>query len=71
VPNHAHTLQVYSDGPFRHLQSASRRKEILLAQLRDGHSLLLGETRKRVQGTDSMCPCCGEEEEDLEHILRA
>jgi hypothetical protein len=30
-PNHAHTLQVYSDGPFRHLQGVSRRKEVLLA----------------------------------------
>jgi hypothetical protein len=26
---------------------------------------------KRVQGANSTCPCCGEEEEDLEHILRA
>jgi hypothetical protein len=32
--------------------------------------LLLGETRKRVQGTDSTCPCCGQEDEDLEHALR-
>jgi hypothetical protein len=43
----------------------------LLAQLRGGCSLLLGETRKRVQGADSMCPRCREEEEDLEHVLRA
>jgi hypothetical protein len=43
----------------------------LLAQLMGGRSLLLGETRKRVQGADSTCPCCGEEEEDLEHVLRA
>jgi hypothetical protein len=61
LPNHAHTLQVYVDGPFRHLQGASRREEVLLAQFRGGRSLLLG---------DSMCPCCGKEEEDLEHILR-
>jgi hypothetical protein len=70
-PSHACTLQVYGDGPFRRLQGASRRKEILFAQLRSGRSLLLGGTRKRVQGTDSTCPRCGEEEEDLEHILRA
>jgi hypothetical protein len=63
--------QVYSDGPFKHLQGASRREEVLLAQLRGGRSLLLGENRKRVQGMDSMCPRCGKEEEDLEHILRA
>jgi hypothetical protein len=44
--------------------------EVLLAQLRGGRSLLLGETRKRVQGADSTCPHCGEEE-DLEHVLRA
>jgi hypothetical protein len=69
-PNHAHTLRVYGDGPLRHLQGASRREEVLLAQLRGGYSLLLGETRKRVQGTHSMCPRCGEEE-DLEHILWA
>jgi hypothetical protein len=39
----------------------------LLAQLRGGRSLVLGETRKRVQGEDSTCPRCGEE--DLEHVL--
>jgi hypothetical protein len=43
----------------------------LLAQLRGGRSLLLGETRKKVRGADSMCPCCGEEEDDLEHVPRA
>jgi hypothetical protein len=58
-PNHARTLQVYGDGPFRHLQGASRREEVLIAQLRGGRSLLLGETRKRVQGTDTMYPHCG------------
>jgi hypothetical protein len=70
LPNHARTLRVYADGPSRPLQGASRREEVLLAQLRGGRSLLLGETRKRVQRADSMCPRCGEEE-DLEHILRA
>jgi hypothetical protein len=70
-PNHARTLRVYGDGPFRPLQGALRREEVLLAQLRGGRSLLLGETRKRVQGTDSTCPHCGEDEEDLEHVLRA
>jgi hypothetical protein len=69
-PNHAHTLRVYGDGPFRPLQGASRREKVWLAQLRGGRSLLLGETRKKVQGSDSMCPHCGEEE-DLEHVLRA
>jgi hypothetical protein len=69
-PNHAHTLRVYGDGPFRPLQGASRREEVLLARLRGGHSLLLGETRKRIQGADSTCPRCGDEE-DLEHVLRA
>jgi hypothetical protein len=42
----------------------------LLAQLRGGRSLFLGETRKRVQGADSMCPRC-REKDDLEHVLRA
>jgi hypothetical protein len=42
----------------------------LLAKLRGGRSLLLGETRKRVQWADSMCSHCGEEREDLEHVLR-
>jgi hypothetical protein len=69
-PNHARTLRVYGEGPFRPLQGASRKEEVLLAQLRGGRSLLLGETRKRVQGADSTCPRCGEEE-DLEHVLRA
>jgi hypothetical protein len=70
-PSHARTLRVYGDGPFRPFQGASRREEVLLAKFRGGRSLLLGETRKMVQGVDSMCPCCGEEEEDLEHVLRA
>jgi hypothetical protein len=60
-PKHAHTLRVYSDGTFSPLYGASRREEVLLAQLRGGRSLLLGETRKRVQGADSTCPHCGEE----------
>jgi hypothetical protein len=34
LPNQACTLQVYGDGPFRHLQGASRREEVLLAKLR-------------------------------------
>jgi len=42
----------------------------LLAQLRTGHSLLLGEYRNRIQGTDYACPRCGEEEETLEHVLQ-
>jgi hypothetical protein len=60
-PKHTCTSQVYSDG-FRRFQGASRREEVLLAQLRGGCYLLLGETRKRVQGTDSTYPGCGEEE---------
>jgi hypothetical protein len=60
---------VYGDGLFRHLQVVSRREEVLLAQLRSGCSLLLGKTQKRVQGADSICPHCGEE--DLEHVLKA
>jgi hypothetical protein len=70
-PNYARTLRVYGEGSLRPLQGASRREEVLLAQLRGGCSLLLGETRRRVQGADSTCPHCGEEEEDLEHVLRA
>jgi ribonuclease HI len=38
-PNHAHTLRVYGDSPFRTLQGTSRREEVLLAQLRSGWSL--------------------------------
>jgi hypothetical protein len=69
-PNHACTLRVYDDGPFRPLQGASRREEVWLTKLKGGRFLLLGETRKRIQGADSKCPRCGEEEEDLEHVLR-
>jgi hypothetical protein len=32
--SHARTLQVYGDGHFRHLQGASKREEVLLAELR-------------------------------------
>jgi hypothetical protein len=60
---------MYGDGPFRRLRGALTRKEVLLAQLRGGRSLLLGETGKRVQGTDSTWPHYGEEE--LEHVLGA
>jgi hypothetical protein len=59
-PIHTHTLRVYGDGPFKPLQGASRRDEVLLAQLRDGCFVLLGETRKRVKKADSTCPCCGD-----------
>jgi ribonuclease HI len=69
-PSHAPTSQVYGDGPFRPLQDASRREKVLLAQFRGVRSLLLGKTQKRVLGTDSTCPRCGEEE-DLEHVRRA
>jgi hypothetical protein len=62
---------VYGDGPFKPLQGASRREEVLLAQARSGRSLLLRETRKRIQEADSTCLHFGEEEEDLEHVLRA
>jgi hypothetical protein len=64
------SAQMYGNGPFRCLQGASRREEVLLAQLRGGCSLLLRETQKKVQKTDSACPHCGEKEEDLEHVLR-
>jgi hypothetical protein len=67
--NHAHTLQVYGNGPFRHLLGASRREEVLLAQFRGGHSLLLEETQKGSKGRT--IPHCGQEEVDLEHVLRA
>jgi hypothetical protein len=31
--DHARTLQVYGDGPFRHLQGASRREEVSVPNL--------------------------------------
>jgi hypothetical protein len=68
-PNHIRTFQVYSDG-FRRFQGASRREEVLLAQLRGGRSLLLGETWKRIQGMDSTWPRSGEDKETLERILQ-
>jgi hypothetical protein len=64
-PSHARTSQMYGDGPFRHLQGASRREEVLLTQLRGGRSLLLGEPGKGSKGGDSTCPRCREEEQDL------
>jgi hypothetical protein len=45
-PSHARTSQVYGNGPFRRLQGASRREEVLLALFRDGYSLLLGKPGK-------------------------
>jgi hypothetical protein len=40
-------LRVYGDGPFRRLQGASRREEVLLAHLRVGCSLLLRENPEK------------------------
>jgi hypothetical protein len=68
-PSHVHISQVYSDGS-KYFQGFSRREEGLLAQLRGGRSLLLRETRKSVQGTDSTCSRCWEEEEDLELVFQ-
>jgi hypothetical protein len=48
-PNHQCTSQVYCDF-FRRLQGVSRREDVMLAQLTCGHSVLLGETQKRVSG---------------------
>jgi hypothetical protein len=61
---------LYSDGSLRRFHGASRREEVFLAQLRGTRYLLLRETQKRVQGTDSTCSHCGEKEEDLGHILQ-
>jgi hypothetical protein len=69
-PSHVRTSQVYIVGSFRRFKGTSRKEEVLLAQLKGGRSLLLGETRKRVQETDSRCPRCGEEEDDLGHVLQ-
>jgi hypothetical protein len=60
--SHACTSRVYGDGPFRLLQGALRREEVLLAQFMGSCSLLLGETQKKVQGMDSICPHCEEED---------
>jgi ribonuclease HI len=70
-PSHARTSQVYGEGPFRRLQCASRREEALFAQLMGGCSLLLGKPGKGSKGQTlrAQCPPCGEEEEDLGHVL--
>jgi hypothetical protein len=47
-PSHVRTSRVYGGSPFRHLQGAFGRDEVLLTQLRGGRSLLLRETRKKV-----------------------
>jgi ribonuclease HI len=49
-PNHAHTLRMYGDGPFRPLQGASRREEVLLAQLRVVAPYYLGKPGKGSKG---------------------
>jgi hypothetical protein len=49
-PNHARTLRVYGDDPFRPLQGASRREEVLLAQLRVVAPYCLGKPGKGSQG---------------------
>jgi hypothetical protein len=41
-PSHVRISREYGDGPFRCLQSTSRKEEVMLAPLRAGHSLLIG-----------------------------
>jgi hypothetical protein len=55
-------------GPFRVLQEG---RKSCLPNLGVVALYYLGKPGKRVQGADSTRPHCGEEEEDLEHVLRA
>ena len=64
------TSQVYR-GPRRHPQGLSRKEEVVLAQLRSGHSLHLATYKNRVSGDDSTCPRCGEGDETLEHLFQS
>jgi hypothetical protein len=48
--NYTRTLQVYGDGPSRHLQGASRREEVLLAQLRVVAPYYSGKPGKEFKG---------------------
>jgi hypothetical protein len=68
-PNHARTLWVYGDGPSGPFRVLQEGRKSCLPNLGVVAPYYLGESRKRVQGADSTCPHCGEE--DLEHILRA
>jgi ribonuclease HI len=51
-------------------RSLSRLEARTLAQLRSGHSTLLAAYRKRIGlQEDDICPACGDEPEDAEHLL--
>jgi hypothetical protein len=43
-PSHVYTLRVYGDGPLRRFRGTSRKEEVLLAQLRDGYTLVIRKT---------------------------
>jgi ribonuclease HI len=70
LPAHPRVRLVYAVTP-RPAGGLSRKAEVAVAQLRSGHSLLLGEYRARVgQGVDATCPRCGEEIETLQHFMQ-
>jgi ribonuclease HI len=65
--------QVYGSPP--RVRGISRREDVMLAQLRCGHSRILAHYRNRVgPGLEAACPRCspggGEEEETLEHFVQ-
>ena len=48
----------------------SRAKQVTLARLRTGESLLMGRFRARLKmDDDSLCRCCRNAEETLKHIF--
>jgi ribonuclease HI len=65
---HERTSQVYSVAPKSFV--CSRREEVVLAQLRSGHSLFLANYRHQVgQASSPDCPRCGLGPETLHHFL--
>jgi len=68
---HSRCKEVYGEGREVEVEKEwSREEAVSMARLRSGHSLELGSYRKRIGlSEEGVCRRCGEEEEDLEHVL--
>ena len=70
-PQHARTREVYGAGLPKSAHLPSRKENVVLAQLRSGHSRVLQAYMHRIGVAPTpMCPRCYEAEEDLKHFMQ-
>ena len=73
VWKHPRCAKVYGPGAvnIKLEDSWTREQMVSLARLRSGHTNELAAYRKRINAEeDALCPRCGEEEENTEHLLK-